>query len=56
VVDVWLSPGLGRVTTDRVALCSDRTDGFVRRKRFTLEGFVNTRGAVAEVDTFEHEH
>jgi hypothetical protein len=55
VIDVWLSPGLGRVATDRVALCIDRTDGFVRRMRFTLEGFVNTRGAVAEVDTFEHE-
>ena len=55
VVDVWLSPGLGRVATDRVALCIDRTDGLVHRMRFTLEGFVNTQGAVAEVDTFDHE-
>ena len=55
VVDVWLSPGLGRAATDRVALCIDRVDSFVRRVRFTLEGFVNTQGAVAEVDTFEHE-
>ncbi len=55
VVNVWMSPGLGRVATDRVALCIDRTDGLVHRMRFTLEGFVNTRGAVAEVDTFEHE-
>jgi hypothetical protein len=55
VVDVWLSPGLGLVATDRVALCIDRVDGLVRRMRFTLEGFVNTQGAVAEVDTFEHE-
>ena len=55
VVDVWLSPGLGRVATDRVALCIDRVDSFVRRMRFTLEGFVNTQGAVAEVDTFGHE-
>jgi hypothetical protein len=55
VVDVWLSPGLGRVATDRVALCIDRADGLVHRVRFTLEGFVNTQGAVAEVDTFEHE-
>ena len=54
VVDVWLSPGLGRVATDRVALCIDRVDGLVHRMRFTLEGFVNTQGAVAEVDTFEH--
>jgi hypothetical protein len=55
VVDVWLSPGLGRVGADRVALCIDRVDSVVRRVRFTLEGFVNTQGAVAEVDTFEHE-
>ncbi|MEJ7686574.1 MAG: hypothetical protein WKG52_06010 [Variovorax sp.] len=55
VVDVWLSPGLGRVATDRVAVCIDRVDGLVHRLRFTLEGFANTQGAVAEVDTFEHE-
>ncbi|MDQ6628365.1 MAG: hypothetical protein M3Z29_07955 [Pseudomonadota bacterium] len=55
VVDVWLSPGLGRAATDRVALCIDRVDSVVRRTRFTLEGFVRTQGAVAEVDTFEHE-
>ena len=55
VIDVWLSPGLGRVASDRVAICIDRVDGLARRVRFTLEGFANTRGAVAEVDTFEHE-
>ena len=55
VIDVWLSPGLGRVATDRVAICIDRVDSLARRVRFTLEGFANTRGAVAEVDTFEHE-
>ena len=55
VVDVWMTPGLGRAATDRVALCIDRTDGLVHRVRFTLEGFANTQGAVAEVDTFEHE-
>ena len=55
VVDVWMSPGLGQVATDRVALCIDRRDRIARRIRFTLEGFSNTKGAVAEVDTFEHE-
>lgn len=55
VIDVWLSPGLGRSATDRVALCIDRTDRLVRRVRFTLEGFANTQGAVAETDTFDHE-
>ncbi|RYZ05186.1 MAG: hypothetical protein EOO24_12555, partial [Comamonadaceae bacterium] len=54
VVDVWLAPGLGRSALDRVAVCIDRADGITRRVRFTLEGTVNTKGAVAEVDTFEH--
>lgn len=54
VVEVWLRPGLGLVAGDRVALCIDRADSITRRVRFTLEGFAGTRGAVAEVDTFEH--
>lgn len=55
VIDIWMAPGLGRSTLDRVALCVDRADGIVRRIRFTLEGFANTRGAVAEVDSFDHQ-
>ena len=55
LVEVWLTPGLGCVAADRVALCIDRVDQRVHRMRFTLEGFTGTRGAVAEVDTFEHE-
>ena len=55
VINVWLAPGLGRAAMDRVAMCIDRADGIMRRVRFTLEGFAGTRGAVAEVDTFEHE-
>ena len=55
VIEVWLSPGLGRVASDRIALCVDREDGLMRRVRFTLEGFATTQGAVAEVDTFDHE-
>ena len=55
VVEVWMTPGLGRVSADRVALCVDRAERITRRMRFTLEGFGNTQGAVAEVDTFDHE-
>ena len=55
VVQVDLSPGLGLVSRDRVALLVDREDSITRRVRFTLEGFSGTRGAVAEVDTFEHQ-
>lgn len=55
VVDVWLAPGLGRSALDRLSLYLDRTDQVMRRVRFTLEGFPSSQGAVAEVDTFEHE-
>ncbi|MES2887595.1 MAG: hypothetical protein V4739_06230 [Pseudomonadota bacterium] len=55
VVHVWMRPGLGRVALDRVSLCIDRTTGLTRRLRFTLEGHPTTQGAVAEVDTFDHE-
>jgi len=55
VIELWLSPGLGRVAADRVALCIDRRDNLTRRMRLTLEGFANTQGAVAEVDTYDHE-
>jgi hypothetical protein len=54
VVHVWLSPGLGHAATDRVSLLIDRDDHVMRRVRFTLEGYEGTRGAVAEVDCFEH--
>lgn len=55
VIEVEASPGLGLVSRDRVALCIDRDDAICRRLRFTLEGYPGTRGAVAEVDTFEHQ-
>ena len=55
VVEVWMTPGLGQVRSDRVALCVDRAERITRRLRFTLEGFGSTRGAVAEVDTFDHQ-
>jgi hypothetical protein len=54
VVNVWLRPGLGHAATDRVSLLIDRDDHVMRRVRFTLEGYEGTRGAVAEVDCFEH--
>lgn len=55
VVQVDLLPGIGLSPRDRVALLVDRDDSVTRRMRFTLEGFTGTRGAVAEVDTFEHQ-
>ena len=54
-VQAWVSPGLGLIARDRIDLAIDVRDRTTRRMRFTLEGFAGTRGAVAEVDTFEHE-
>ena len=54
IVDVWLRPGLGRSALDRVSMSID-SGGRMRRVRLTLEGFAGTRGAVAQVDTFDHE-
>lgn len=55
VLQIWSRPGLGLVAEDRVSLCVDRASGLARRMRFTLEGFAGTQGAVARVDTFDHE-
>lgn len=55
VVESPISPGLGFSAQDRVALCIDRNGQLTRRVRFTLEGFAGTQGAVAEVDTFDHQ-
>lgn len=55
VVQGAIAPGLGFVARDRLALCIDRDNRITRRLRFTLEGFAGTQGAVAEVDTFDHQ-
>ncbi len=54
-LQLWVAPGLGRVAQDRVTLLVDRSTRITRRLRFTLEGFAGTQGAVAEVDTYDHE-
>ena len=54
VVRVSLVPGLGFSAGDEVALWIDRRERLMRRVRFTLNGLVSTRGAVADVDTFGH--
>ncbi len=49
-------PGLGLSAEDRFMLWLDRTDGRLRRVRFTLEGLASTQGAIAEVDFIGHRH
>jgi len=55
VLHAWITPGLGRAATDRVTLYIDERTRLTRRIRFTLEGYERTQGAVAEVDTYDHE-
>jgi hypothetical protein len=47
-------PGLGFAAEDRFLLYIDRQQRWLRRVRFTLDGLASTRGAVAEVDFFDH--
>jgi len=54
VVGVDLAPGLGLSGRDRLALFIDREQRLMRKVRFTLNGLESTRGAVAEVDAFDH--
>lgn len=54
VLRVRMAPGLGFSGSDRLALFIDRAERLMRRVRFSLDGLDSTRGAVAEVDTFDH--
>ena len=54
VVRVRMAPGLGLSVADELAVFIDREERLMRRVRFTLDGLDSTRGAIAEVDTFQH--
>ena len=47
-------PGHGDSIEDRYLLFIDRENHLLRRIRFTMEGLESTRGAIAEVDFFNH--
>lgn len=47
-------PGHGDSIEDRYLLFIDRENYLLRRIRFTMEGLESTRGAIAEVDFFDH--
>lgn len=47
-------PGHGLSREDRYQLFIDRENHLLRRVRFTMEGLESTRGAIAEVDFFDH--
>jgi hypothetical protein len=47
-------PGHGFSDEDRYMLFIDRDNRLLRRVRFTMEGLDSTKGAIAEVDFFDH--
>lgn len=48
-------PGLGNSAEDRYLLFIDHENHRLQRLRFTMEGLESTRGAIAEVDFFDHQ-
>ena len=55
VLRLQLAPGLGHARVDQVALFIDRKERLLRRVRFTLDGLESTRGAIAEVEMYDHQ-
>ncbi len=54
VLRVSMRPGLGFSDGDELMLWVDRAESLMRRVRFTLNGHLPTRGAVAETDCWGH--
>jgi hypothetical protein len=54
VLRIGMQPGLGFSVADELALFIDREEQLMRRVRFSLDGLESTRGAIAEVEAFEH--
>jgi hypothetical protein len=54
VLRVRTAPGMGLAAGDDLALYIDRDEYLMRRVRFSLNGLESTRGAIAEVDAFDH--
>ncbi|MDD2743697.1 MAG: hypothetical protein PHV02_15640 [Rhodocyclaceae bacterium] len=48
-------PGHGLSAEDRYLLFIDSENHLLRRVRFTMEGLESTKGAIAEVDFFDHQ-
>ena len=54
VIRMTVRPGLGLSERDELLLFIDRAQQLMRRVRFTLNGHVPTRGAIAETDCWGH--
>jgi hypothetical protein len=54
VLYLRMSPGIGNSEADQLALYIDHETRLMRRVRMTLNGLESTRGALVDIDTFEH--
>ena len=54
VLRVGMTPGIGLAERDDLLVFIGREDRLMRRVRFSLNGLDATRGAIAEVDTWQH--
>ena len=54
VLRLQLVPGLGHARVDQAALFIDRKQRLMRMMRFTLDGLEATKGAIAEVEMYDH--
>jgi hypothetical protein len=54
VLRLSVSPGLGNSDSDQLAIYIDRETRLMRRVRMTINGLESTRGALVDIDTFEH--
>jgi hypothetical protein len=54
VLSLSVSPGFGNCESDQLALYIDRETRLMRRVRMTINGLESTRGALVDIDTFEH--
>ena len=54
VLNLKVRPGFGNADEDELALYIDRDTHLMRRVRMTINGLESTRGALVDVDTYEH--
>jgi hypothetical protein len=54
VLNLRMSPGIGNSESDQLALYIDHESRLMRRVRMTLNGLESTRGALVDIDTYEH--
>ena len=55
VLRIQLVPGFGHARVDQIALFIDRKFRLMRRVRLTLDGLESTKGAIAEVEMYDHQ-